>query len=43
MLTQVYDTTTLQVTARVRDSVPTLAQGQQAATVSFRAPEIGAR
>jgi len=41
MLTQIYDSTTVQ--QRLRDSVPTLARlTQQAPTVSFRAPEIGA-
>ncbi len=43
MLTQVYDATTLQLTERLRDSVPTLAQHLHAPTVSFRAPEIGAK
>ena len=43
MLTQVYDSTTLKLTARLRDSVPTLAQQRQVPTVSFRAPEIGVR
>jgi NAD(P)H-quinone oxidoreductase subunit 4 len=44
MLTQMYDATTLQMTARLRDAVPTLAQQQQVpTTVSLRAPEIGAR
>jgi len=43
MLTQMYDATTLKMTARLRDSVPTLAQKQQAPTVSFRAPELIAR
>ena len=43
MLTQVYDSTTVQLTARLRDSVPTLVAQRQATTVSFRAPEIGAR
>ncbi len=43
MLTQVYDSTTVQLTARLRDSVPTLAAQRQATTVSFRAPEISAR
>jgi NAD(P)H-quinone oxidoreductase subunit 4 len=42
MLTQVYDSTTVKLTERLRDSVPTLARlTQQAPTVSFRAPEIG--
>ena len=40
MLTQVYDATTIQLTQRLRDAVPTLAQQQQVPTVSFRAPEI---
>ena len=43
MLTQVYDATTVQLTQRLRDSVPTLAQQPQTPTVSFLAPEIGAR
>jgi NAD(P)H-quinone oxidoreductase subunit 4 len=44
MLTQMYDATTLQMTARLRDAVPTLAQQQQVpTTVSLRAPEIGAK
>lgn len=42
MLTQVYDATTIQLTERLRDSVPTLASGKIPA-VSFRAPEIGMR
>lgn len=42
MLTQVYDATTIQLTQRLRDSVPTLAQEQQLPTASFRAPEIAA-
>ena len=40
MLTQVFDATTVQLTARLRDSVPTLAQ-QKAPVVSLSAPEIG--
>ncbi len=43
MLTQVYDSTTVQLTARLRDAVPSLAQQRQVPTVSFRAPEIGAK
>ena len=43
MLTQVYDSTTMQLTARLRDSVPSLAQQRQTPTVSFRAPEISSR
>lgn len=39
MLTQVYDATTVQLTARLRDSVPTLVE-QQVPTVSYTAPEI---
>ncbi|MDF5727164.1 MAG: NAD(P)H-quinone oxidoreductase subunit 4 [Rhizonema sp. PD38] len=39
MLTQVYDSTTLQLTARLRDSVPSLAQ-QKAPTVSLNTPKI---
>ncbi|MBD1831533.1 photosynthetic/respiratory NAD(P)H-quinone oxidoreductase subunit D1 [Cyanobacteria bacterium FACHB-472] len=43
LLTQIYDATTIQLTARLRDSVPSLAQQQQGTeTVSLRAPEIGA-
>jgi NAD(P)H-quinone oxidoreductase subunit 4 len=42
LLTQVYDSTTVQLTARLRDSVPTLAQEKrQAAEVSLNAPVIG--
>jgi NAD(P)H-quinone oxidoreductase subunit 4 len=33
MLTQVYDATTIQLTQRLRDAVPTLAQQQQVPTV----------
>lgn len=40
MLTQVYDATTIELTERLRDSVPTLVQQQQVPTVSFTAPEI---
>ncbi|MEI2581088.1 NAD(P)H-quinone oxidoreductase subunit 4 [Scytonema sp. PRP1] len=40
MLTQVYDATTVQLTERLRDSVPALAD-QKAPAVSFSAPEIG--
>lgn len=40
MLTQVYDATTIQLTQRLRDAVPTLAQQQQLPTASLRAPEI---
>lgn len=43
MLTQVYDSTTIQLTARLRNSVPSLAQQRQAPTVSFRAPAISAK
>ncbi|MBD1905124.1 photosynthetic/respiratory NAD(P)H-quinone oxidoreductase subunit D1 [Funiculus sociatus GB2-A5] len=43
LLTQIYDATTIQLTARLRDSVPSLAQQRQSTeTVSLRAPEIGA-
>ncbi|MBD2004939.1 MULTISPECIES: photosynthetic/respiratory NAD(P)H-quinone oxidoreductase subunit D1 [Cyanophyceae] len=43
LLTQIYDATTIQLTARLRDSVPSLAQQRQTTeTVSLRAPEIGA-
>nr|MDJ0776100.1 NAD(P)H-quinone oxidoreductase subunit 4 [Mastigocoleus sp. MO_167.B18] len=40
ILTQIYDSTTVQLTARLRDSVPTLAQDKVPA-VSIAAPEIG--
>ncbi len=40
MLTQVYDATTIQLTQRLRDAIPTLAQQQQLPTASLRAPEI---
>ncbi|WP_210404290.1 photosynthetic/respiratory NAD(P)H-quinone oxidoreductase subunit D1 [Chroococcidiopsis sp. TS-821] len=40
ILTQVYDATTIQITERLRDSVPTIAT-QKASTLSFRAPNIG--
>jgi len=40
MLTQVYDATTVHLTARLRDSLPTLAD-QKAPAVSLSAPEIG--
>lgn len=43
MLTQVYDSTTLQLTARLRDAVPALASRQQIPTVSFQAPELDNR
>lgn len=41
MLTQMYDATTIQLTERLRDSVPTLVE-KQAPTLSLRAPEIAA-
>jgi NAD(P)H-quinone oxidoreductase subunit 4 len=43
ILTQIYDTTTSQLTARLRASVPSLAQKQSptAEAVSWRAPAIG--
>ncbi|MBW4592679.1 MAG: NAD(P)H-quinone oxidoreductase subunit 4 [Brasilonema angustatum HA4187-MV1] len=40
MLTQMYDATTVQLTTRLRNSLPALA-GQKAPAVSFSAPEIG--
>ncbi|MBW4627671.1 MAG: NAD(P)H-quinone oxidoreductase subunit 4 [Brasilonema octagenarum HA4186-MV1] len=40
MLTQMYDATTVQLTARLRHSVPALAD-QEAPALSFSAPEIG--
>ncbi|PSB34265.1 photosynthetic/respiratory NAD(P)H-quinone oxidoreductase subunit D1 [Chlorogloea sp. CCALA 695] len=42
LLTQIYDATTIQLTQRLRDSVPTLAQ-KSIPTVSYTAPEIGVR
>jgi NAD(P)H-quinone oxidoreductase subunit 4 len=42
MLTQIYDATTIHLTERLRDSVPTLVQRQQAPTVSLNAPEMTA-
>jgi NAD(P)H-quinone oxidoreductase subunit 4 len=42
LLTQMYDATTVQLTARLRDSVPTLAQQKDdALKVSLSAPQIG--
>jgi len=41
LLTQMYDATTIQLTARLRDSLPTLAHQSLNTTVSFTAPEIG--
>ena len=42
ILTQIYDSTTVQLTARLRNSVPTLAQNQEVAAASIAtAPEIG--
>ena len=40
ILTQIYDATTVQLTAKLRDSVPSLAQ-QKVPAVSMSAPEIG--
>ncbi|BAY85405.1 proton-translocating NADH-quinone oxidoreductase subunit M [Calothrix parasitica NIES-267] len=40
ILTQIYDSTTVQLTERLRDSVPSLAQ-QEVPAVSMTAPEIG--
>ncbi|MGB3654713.1 MAG: NAD(P)H-quinone oxidoreductase subunit 4 [Rivularia sp. (in: cyanobacteria)] len=40
ILTQIYDATTVQLTARLRDSVPSLAQ-REVPAVSMSAPEIG--
>jgi NAD(P)H-quinone oxidoreductase subunit 4 len=39
LLTQVYDSTTIQLTARLRDSVPTIAQKESPA-VSLQAPAL---
>jgi NAD(P)H-quinone oxidoreductase subunit 4 len=43
MLTQIYDSTTVQLTARLRDSVPILVQRKDANTVSLSAPAIEAK
>ncbi len=44
ILTQIYDSTTSQLTARLRHAVPVLAQKQQQReTASLRAPEIGSK
>ncbi|NJL60506.1 MAG: NAD(P)H-quinone oxidoreductase subunit 4 [Methylacidiphilales bacterium] len=43
ILTQVYDSTTVKLTARLRDSVPTIAQQNQINTVSLSAPVIGVK
>ncbi|MDB9377271.1 proton-conducting transporter membrane subunit, partial [Nodularia sphaerocarpa] len=40
LLTQMYDATTVQLTARLRDSVPTLAQQKEVPQISLSAPEI---
>ena len=40
ILTQIYDSTTIQLTERLRDSVPSLAQ-QKVPAMSMAAPEIG--
>jgi NAD(P)H-quinone oxidoreductase subunit 4 len=41
LLTQMYDATTVQLTARLRDSVPTLAQQKEVPKISLSAPTIG--
>ncbi|BAZ38858.1 proton-translocating NADH-quinone oxidoreductase subunit M [Calothrix sp. NIES-4101] len=41
ILTQVYDSTTVQLTARLRDSVPTIAAKNTSNTLSLSAPAIG--
>ena len=41
LLTQMYDATTVQLTARLRDSVPTLAATKAVQNVSLSAPVIG--
>ncbi|AFZ00813.1 NAD(P)H-quinone oxidoreductase subunit 4 [Calothrix sp. PCC 6303] len=41
LLTQMYDSTTLQLTARLRDSVPALAEHQVTPAASLNAPLIG--
>jgi NAD(P)H-quinone oxidoreductase subunit 4 len=41
LLTQMYDATTVQLTARLRDSVPTLLANKAVENVSLTAPIIG--
>jgi NAD(P)H-quinone oxidoreductase subunit 4 len=41
LLTQMYDATTVQLTARLRDSVPTLAANKELQNISLSAPIIG--
>ena len=41
LLTQMYDATTVQLTARLRDSVPTLATNKELQNISLSAPIIG--
>lgn len=44
IVTQIYDATTVQVTAKLRDAVPTLGkEGRLAALSSLRSPELAAR
>jgi NAD(P)H-quinone oxidoreductase subunit 4 len=43
ILTQVYDATTVQLTARLRDSVPTIALQKEKTAVSLSAPVIGVK
>ncbi|MEA5572216.1 photosynthetic/respiratory NAD(P)H-quinone oxidoreductase subunit D1 [Calothrix sp. UHCC 0171] len=43
ILTQVYDSTTVQLTARLRDSVPTIAAKNASHTLSLSAPVIGVK
>jgi NAD(P)H-quinone oxidoreductase subunit 4 len=43
ILTQVYDATTVQLTARLRDSVPAIALQKEKTAVSFSAPVIGVK
>ena len=41
MLTQMYDSTTIQLTSRLRDSVPTLTAQKEVTKVSWNTPSIG--
>jgi NAD(P)H-quinone oxidoreductase subunit 4 len=43
LVTQIYDATTVQLTARLRDSVPSLGKGTSIASTPLQAPAIGDR
>jgi NAD(P)H-quinone oxidoreductase subunit 4 len=40
ILTQIYDSTTVQLTARLREAVPTIAHRALPASIAFSAPDI---